>query len=171
MTPLDFTNIDEPLIRPLPDAVALEPQTALVPLPAYDRYLTACRAALAACRNAGEVKEVRNRATALEEYARRAKDKTLEADAYEIRARAERRLGEMLIEQKETVGFASGGEHGGRAKIDGSRAEPSVARPTLADLAPLSQKNAARPAPNHGGSYLVTPPGWRTAPGIPPGSR
>jgi hypothetical protein len=128
MTPLDITNFDETLIRPLPGAVGLEPRTALVPLPAYDRYLTACRAALAACRNAGEVKEVRNRAAALKEYARRAKDKTLEADAYEIRARAERRLGEMLIEQKETVGFAKGGQP---YQATGSVAEPVA--PTLAE--------------------------------------
>ena len=38
------------------------------------------------------------------------------------------------MEQKATVGLATGGEHGGRAKIDGSRAEPSNTRPTLADI-------------------------------------
>jgi hypothetical protein len=127
MTPLDFTNIDETLTRPLAGAVVPEPRTALVPLPAYDRYLTACRAALAACRNAGEVKEVRNRAAALKEYARQAKDKTLEADAYEIRARAERRLGEMLIEQKETVGFANGGDAQRTRFHPGTESPPTLA--------------------------------------------
>jgi len=45
----------------------------------------------------------------------------------------ERRLGELVNEQKRTVGLASGGEHGGRKKKDGSRKEPSNARPTLAE--------------------------------------
>jgi hypothetical protein len=36
----------------------------------------------------------------------------LEADAFEIRHRAERRLGEMMAGQRETVGMAAGGEHG-----------------------------------------------------------
>jgi N6-adenosine-specific RNA methylase IME4 len=34
--------------------------------------------------------------------------------------------------QKESVGLASGGEHGGRRRIDGSRENPSIPRPTLA---------------------------------------
>jgi len=34
--------------------------------------------------------------------------------------------------QKESVGFATGGEHGGRRRIDGSRKDPSIQRPTLA---------------------------------------
>jgi len=46
--------------------------------------------------------------------------------------RAERRLGEMMAQQKETVGMATGGEHGGRARIDGVRNTPAIARPTLA---------------------------------------
>jgi len=108
MTPLDAAYFDETLSRPLAGTVAVEPQTAIVPASAYDRYLTACRAALAACRDADEVKEVLNRVAALKEYARRAKDKTLAADAYEIQARAERRLGEMLIGQRATVGFNTG---------------------------------------------------------------
>jgi hypothetical protein len=104
MTPLDFTNIDEPLIRPLPGAVALEPRTALVPLTSYD----ACRAALVACRSTDEVRTILDKSAMLRAYAKRAKDRSLEADAYEIRSRAERRLGEMLIEQKATVGFNTG---------------------------------------------------------------
>src|SRR5437763_8659837 len=79
---------------------------ALVTRPAYER----CLAALAACRTTDEVREIRDGATALRAYARQAKDRTLEADAFEIRSRAERRLGELLIAQRATVGFARGGE-------------------------------------------------------------
>ena len=37
----------------------------------------------------------------------------------------------MMAEQKKTVGLATGVEHGGRAKIDGLRENPSNPRPTL----------------------------------------
>lgn len=57
--------------------------------------------------------------------------------------RAERRLGEMIRTQKETVGLATGGEHGGKAKIDGTREEPSNVRPTLADVG-ISKKLSSR---------------------------
>ena len=45
-------------------------------------------------------------------------------------ARAERRLGEMLKEQPK----ATGGQHGGKTSLDGSRKEPSNKQPTLDDL-------------------------------------
>lgn len=53
------------------------------------------------------------------------------------------RLGEIIREQKETVGLATGGERGGRAKIDGTRAEPSISVPTLAD-AGIDKKLSSR---------------------------
>src|SRR5947207_14887916 len=87
--------------------------------PAYER----CVAALAACRTTDEVREIRDGATAMRAYARQAKDRTLEADAFEIRSRAERRLGELLIAQRATVGFARGGEQYHR-RPTGSDAEP-----------------------------------------------
>ena len=68
------------------------------------KYDTACRA-LAEARSADEVKHVRDAAMAMKLYARQARNKTLEADAFEIRLRAERRLGEMMEEQKRTVGL------------------------------------------------------------------
>jgi hypothetical protein len=39
-------------------------------------------------------------------YARQAKNKQIEIDASEIRFRAERRLGELMAAQRETVGLA-----------------------------------------------------------------
>jgi len=62
---------------------------------AMSRYDTASRA-LAEAKDLTEVKDIADRATALKEYARRAKDRDLEVNAAELRIRAERRLGEML---------------------------------------------------------------------------
>jgi N6-adenosine-specific RNA methylase IME4 len=61
----------------------------------YDR---ACRA-IAEAKLADEVLDIRDRAIAIKAYARQAKNKGLEADAFEIRIRAERRLGEMMAQQ------------------------------------------------------------------------
>src|SRR6516162_10993768 len=71
-------------------------------------------------------------AAAMAHYARQAKNRDLEADAVEIRMRATRRLDQLRQAQKDSVGLATGGEHGGRTRIDGVRNTPSIVRPTLA---------------------------------------
>lgn len=71
------------------------------------RYDAACRA-LAECKAIDEVKVWADKAAALQAYGRMAKDKTLEIDAAEIRIRSERRLGEMLSEQKAEGGLSKG---------------------------------------------------------------
>jgi N6-adenosine-specific RNA methylase IME4 len=91
-------------------------------------YDNACRA-LAEARSVDEVKHIRNSAIAMRAYARQAKNKDLEADAWEIRKRATRKLGEMMEVQPK----AKGGEHGGKAALDGARAAPSNPTPTLAE--------------------------------------
>src|SRR5262249_34015631 len=110
-------------------------------LPRYDE---ACRA-IAAAKSVDEVKESHDKAEAMRAYARQAKNRELEVDAAEIRMRAERRLGELIIRQKETVGL-NAGKRGDR----GTRAAPrSDTRPTLAEtgidkkLSSRSQKLAA----------------------------
>jgi N6-adenosine-specific RNA methylase IME4 len=65
-------------------------------------------------------------------YARQAKNHQAEGDAIAIRLRATRQLDLLRRAQKETVGLATGGEHGGRAGKDGLRHNPSNARATLA---------------------------------------
>lgn len=81
-------------------------------------YDTACRA-IAAARSIDEVKEISNRAEAARAYAKQAKNRQLEIDALEIRTRAERRLGEIILGLK-----AEGvGKHRGAT---GNRSEPPL---------------------------------------------
>jgi hypothetical protein len=96
------------------------------------------RDALAECKSIDEVKDWSDRAAATQAYAKMAKDKSLEVDAAEIRIRAERRLGEMLAEQKATHGLNQG------AKGIGTSAVPSGNRtPTLAEVG-IDKKLSAR---------------------------
>ncbi len=102
------------------------------------------REALAECKYTDEVKDWLDRAAATQAYARMAQDKTLEVDAAEIRIRAERRLGEMLAEQKSSGNMAKGHKFAG-----GSEKVPPA--PTLAEvgidkkLSARAQKTAAIP--------------------------
>lgn len=120
------------------------------------RYDQACKA-LAEAKSVDEVKELRDQSEAMRAYARQANNKQLEVDAAEIRLRAERRLGELIRAQKETVGLRGPQHHkGGGSK--GSRREPLPdAPPTLAEagidkkLSSRAQKLAAVPEPEFEG--------------------
>jgi hypothetical protein len=68
---------------------AAGPSTALV------RYDAMCRA-IAAAYKVDEVKDIRDKARAIEMYARQAQNTEAERQAIEIRLRAERKCGEML---------------------------------------------------------------------------
>lgn len=94
------------------------------------KYDAACRA-VAECKSVDEAKDIRDKSIAMKAYAKQAKNKELEADAVEIRMRAERRLGELIRLQKETVGLNRGASG---SIVTGSGREPvKDTRPTLAD--------------------------------------
>ena len=76
--------------------------------PPLIKYDAACRA-IAAAKSVDEVKTIRNVSIAMKAYARQAGNRSLEADALEIRMRATRRMDQMRQEQKDTIGLPKGG--------------------------------------------------------------
>ena len=72
------------------------------------KYDAACRM-LAELAAVDEVQEIRNQAEAWRHYAHQAKNRDLEIGAAHIRFRAERRLGEIILAQKNNVGLSKGG--------------------------------------------------------------
>lgn len=92
------------------------------------KYDDICRA-LTDVRSAAAAKHIRDEAIGMEAYARQAKNKELEADAVEIRMRATRRLDQLRVAQKESVGLATGRE--GKRRSLGLPENPSD-KPTLA---------------------------------------
>jgi ParB family chromosome partitioning protein len=115
------------------------------------RYDEACRA-IAQARATDEVLKIRDQGAMLRAYARQAKNRELELTAVEIRMRAERRIGELMQLQRETVGLNKGAN--GFAAT-GSADDPVVPvkdpRPTLAEagidkhLADRARKLASLP--------------------------
>jgi N6-adenosine-specific RNA methylase IME4 len=125
-------------------AAPLVPSDVVILSPLALRYEDA-RRALAEAASVDEIKQVRDMATAAQEYARQAKDRQLIDYATEIRERAERRAGEVLAEMKESGNRAGQGDRDGK----GRTAQPL---PKLADLGVTKtqssrwQKKAAMPA-------------------------
>lgn len=135
----------------------------VVDAPGLARYEQACQA-LAEAKSVDEVRNILNPAEAMRAYAKQAKNKQLEIDAAEIRIRAERRLGELMAAQRETVGLNAGAAAGGEKEGPrGLYINPRDERPTLAEagidknLADRARKLAAIPEEKFEG--MVS--GWR----------
>jgi hypothetical protein len=112
-------HIAAPLALSTPGAVALSH---------YDAACTALAAAVAV----DEVQDIRAKAEAVRAYAKQAKNRQMEVDAAEIRIRAERRLGELMAAQGETIGKATGARGiGTSAGYDQTRTQDTP--PTLAE--------------------------------------
>ena len=111
-------------------------QKALVPAAQQAqliKYDSACRA-LAEASGTDEVKDILDRALKLKLYAKIAENKQMEREAVAIRVRAERRLGEMMKEQGETVGKAKGGAEKGVGRRGNAGSDKThIAPPALAE--------------------------------------
>jgi len=104
------------------------------PLVHYDAM---CRA-IAEAHAVDEVKDIRDKALALEVYARQAHNTDAETKACEIRLRAERRVGQLLQEREKAKGGAQPGV--GRK---GSNGMPSQSGSALSDLG-ISHNQSSR---------------------------
>lgn len=97
------------------------------------KYDAACRA-IAECRQVDEIKGWTDKAAAMEAYGRVSKNYELERDAAEIRIRAERRLGQLLMEMPKNVGAQFGAPAALRSE---------EGRPKLAEMG-ISYNQSAR---------------------------
>jgi hypothetical protein len=102
----------------------------------------AARKAIAAAHRVDEVKAIRDRAEAVRTYAQQARDLQLQNMACEIRLRAERRAGQLLLDMEKNPGTR--GE--GRPRKDGTKrrsSRPTANRPTLEEIG-ISKDQSAK---------------------------
>jgi len=86
------------------------------------RYDAMCQA-IAEVHRIDEVKDMRDKAQALESYARQAQNKEAEQQCREIRLRAERRTGELIRQQQEAGDLATRGDFHGNQHAPGVSSE------------------------------------------------
>jgi hypothetical protein len=94
------------------------------------RYEAMC-IAIAECYKTDEVKDLRDKALALQVYTRQAKNREAEQHAIDIRMRAERRAGELMLKQAKAEGAR--GNPGGRGASIVRSNDPTAQPKTLAE--------------------------------------
>lgn len=92
----------------------------------------AARQAIAEYKTVDEVKDFRDKALAIEAYAKQANDYELERDAAIARVRAERRCGELLAEMEKATGARGTGSN--QYQLAEVRSRATTAPKTLSDL-------------------------------------
>lgn len=106
------------------------------------RYDAMCTA-IAECHQIDEVKDLRDKAMALELYARQARNTDAERKASEVRLRAERRTGELLKELARMPAAVSGALNGRAKEGPATVAAPSAYRQAI-DTAQIPERTAQR---------------------------
>jgi hypothetical protein len=123
------------------------------------RYDAMC-SAIAAAHEVDEVKDIRDKAIAIEAYSRQARNTEAEWEACEIRLRAERKCGQLLAEREKAKGAA--GNPGGRGAPIVPPQDGSTQPKTLEQLG-VSKRQSERWQNQPRLSPIVTPELW---PGI-----
>ena len=114
-----------------PEAGRVKP--AAVPSVGLIRYDSMC-AAIAECHRVDEAKDIRDKAKALEVYAKEALNREAEDLAREIRLRAERRAGELYREAKKNGQVAKQGDNAGAHRGKARMSPSATSFATLSDL-------------------------------------
>ena len=97
--------------------------------------------AIAECHQYDEVKDIRDKAAALETYARQARNTEAERKAADVRLRAERRAGELLKELARGEGAREPGTNRGATPSNGATPSPYAA---ALEATGTSRQTAAR---------------------------
>ena len=135
------------------------------------KYDAACRA-VAEAHQIDEVKDIRDKAVALSAYAKQAKDSRLIAHATAIRKRAERRLGELMEDDRRAGKLAKGGGDKKSERQDQQRDTTQQQKQDSTgqqNSTPSGGQTTTEPAPSNQPPSNTTPttPPSQTTPGAP----